>query len=190
MRTHPYIYSDVKPKYNSIIELTKVYPESESEIRDAQEAEIIASYPKFQDGYKVNTYSLYGDDNDNVLVGYDIVYDREAIKQSLMNLFLVEKYEVPGKPYLGNPLSIKLFELFNEFVNKDIEATIQNIVELYEPRVQIKKVKVNIEEELNRLIVEIDYYFIIDNKIVGDTIYIPYAHNTRSYIDNRYIKEI
>jgi phage baseplate assembly protein W len=190
MRTHPYIYSDLKPIYNSITELNKAIPESDAEIRDAQEAEVIANYPKFKQQYKVNTYSLYGDDDDNILVGYDRSFDRDAIRQALINLFLVEKYEVPGKPYLGNPISIKLFELFNDFVNKDIESTIANIVELYEPRVQVDKIKVNIQEELNRLIVEIDYYFIIDNKIVGDTIYIPYAHNTRSYIDNRYIQEI
>ena len=129
--------------------------------------------------------------HENSLSGYDTAYDVEAIKQSLVNLFLVEQLEVPGKPAFGNPLNIKIFELFDAFSESLIENTIRTMIENYEPRVQVEAVRVVSVEELNRLIIEIDYYVIIDNRVIGDTVYIPFAHNTRSFLDGRglsYIK--
>ena len=123
--------------------------------------------------------------NDEKLAGYDRIYDIDAIKQSLMNLFLLEKLEVPGKPHLGNPLSIKVFELFDAFSQSLIDTSIRTLIENYEPRVQIDDIRVESYEELNRLIIEIDYYAIINNRVIGDTIYLPFAHNTRSFIDGR-----
>lgn len=120
-----------------------------------------------------------------VLYGYDTAYDISAIKQSLINLFLIEKLEVPGKPDLGNPLSVKVFELFDTFSQSIVETSIRVMIEAYEPRVDINSVRVTSMEELNRLIIEVDYYVIIDNRVIGDTVYIPLAHNTRSYIDAR-----
>lgn len=120
-----------------------------------------------------------------VLSGYDRVYDIDAIKQSLINLFLIEKLEVPGKPAFGNPLSIKVFELFDSFSQSLVETSLRTLIETYEPRVQIDDIRVTSNEELNRLIIEIDYYAIINNRVIGDTVYLPFAHNTRSFIDGR-----
>ncbi len=119
------------------------------------------------------------------LVGYDRAYDIAAIKQSLMNLFIIEKLEVPGKPEFGNPLNIKVFELFDAFSQSLIETSIKTLIETYEPRVQVDEIRVTSMEELNRLIIEIDYYVIIDNRVIGDTVYLPFAHNTRSFLDGR-----
>lgn len=126
-----------------------------------------------------------GEEVPPVLSGYDRSYDIDAIKQSLMNLFLVQKLEVPGKPAFGNPLSIKVFELFDNFSESLINETIRTMIRNYEPRVDIDDIRVVSMEELNRLIIEIDYFVIIDNRVIGDTIYMPFAHNTRSYIDIR-----
>jgi len=43
-------------------------------------------------------------------VGYNSVSDLDAINNSLKNLFTIELGEVPGKPWLGNPISIYLFD--------------------------------------------------------------------------------
>ncbi len=123
--------------------------------------------------------------NGDNLVGYNRQYDVDAIKNSLMNLFLVQKLEVPGKPQLGNPLNVKVFELFDSFSETIIGESIKTMIRNYEPRVDIKEVRVTTVEEMNRLIIEIDYYVIINNRVIGDTIYIPFAHNTRSFIDGR-----
>ena len=123
--------------------------------------------------------------HEGVLSGYDRAYDIEAIKQSLINLFVIEKLEVPGKPELGNPLSLKAFELFDAFSESVVENSIRTMIENYEPRVQIEKVRVSPMEELNRLIIEIEYTVIINNRVIGDTIYVPFAHNTRSFLDGR-----
>ena len=125
-----------------------------------------------------------------VLSGLTEIHDLEAIKNALLNLFLIQQGEVPGKPKIGNPLIIKVFDLFDSFTEKTIEASIINIVEKYEPRVNIEKVKVTLDPEFNRIIVIIDFTAIINNRIIGDTIYIPFAHNTKSYIGNRYTKTI
>ncbi|MCD6436182.1 MAG: GPW/gp25 family protein [Clostridiales bacterium] len=123
--------------------------------------------------------------NNNKLSGYSLVYDITAIKQALINLFVIEKLEVPGKPAFGNPLSIKVFELFDTFSQSLIETSIRTLIETYEPRVQVDKVSVTSMEELNRLIIEIEYFVIIDNRVIGDTVYLPFAHNTRSFLDGR-----
>lgn len=160
MAQKEFIYSDFKPYYN-------VEKLSEEELLFIEEERV------FKTEYNA------------ALKGYDRVYDIVAIKQALINLFIVERYEVPGKPAFGNPLSIKAFELFDEFDRATIELTIKNMVLRYEPRVSIEEVRVLSAEEYNRLIIEIDYTVIIDNKIIGDTIYMPFAANTRSYIDGR-----
>lgn len=123
--------------------------------------------------------------NNEVLQGYDKAYDIEAIKQSLINLFVIAQYEVPGKPEFGNPLNIRVFELFDKFEESIIESSIRTLVTNYEPRVLLDDVRVTAMEELNRLIVEIDYFVIIDNNIVGDTITLPFMKNSRSWIDAR-----
>ncbi len=162
MSQRKYIYSDFKPYYN---------------IEKLSEEEVIA-----REGERVFKSSF-----NNALKGYDRVYDIVAIKQALINLFIIEQYEVPGKPAFGNPLAVKAFELFDEFDRATIETIIKNIVSKYEPRANIEEVRVQIMEEYNRLIIEIDYNVIIDNRVIGDTIYMPFAANTKSYIDGRNI---
>ena len=157
MAEKEYIYSDLTPVYNTPSEDIWNSP-------DALESQITRG---------------------DLLTGYDRSYDIDAIKQSLINLFLIESLEVPGKPYLGNPLSIKVFELFDSFSQSMVETSLRTLIQNYEPRVQIEDIRVTSMEELNRLIIEIDYFAIIDNRVIGDTVYLPFAHNTRSFIDGR-----
>ena len=121
----------------------------------------------------------------DIMYDYERVYDVEAVRQSLLNLFLVQKYEVPGKPEFGNPLDVQVFDLFDTFSEDIIKTNILNVVERYDPRILIEKIEITETPELNRLIVAVYYYVYIDNKRIGDTIYIPYAHNTRSFVGNR-----
>ena len=46
-------------------------------------------------------------DESKALRGYNTVEDLEAIKNSLRNIFLVNKNECPGKPKFGNPLKME-----------------------------------------------------------------------------------
>ncbi|RLD45393.1 MAG: hypothetical protein DRI86_05625 [Bacteroidetes bacterium] len=117
--------------------------------------------------------------------GYDKIYDITSIKNSLLNLFLVQKGEVPGKPNVGNPLNVQVFDLMDDFTEVTLETAIRNTIDTYEPRVNVENVSIQIYEDLNRIIVAIAFTTNIDNRILGDTIYIPFAHNTKTYIPLR-----
>ncbi len=119
------------------------------------------------------------------LRGYEIVNDIEAVRNSLMNIFLVQKGEVPGKPKFGNPIRMKIFDLMDSFGEETIKTAIENEVHLYDPRINIKKVEVIKSPEYNRIVIEIHYEIILYNKIYVDTLYIPFTHNTMSYIGMR-----
>ena len=121
----------------------------------------------------------------SVLKGYDVVEDLEAIKNSLRNIFLVAKGDVPGKPKFGNPLNLELFDLFDGFTVTTIESAIENAIELYEPRVRLKSINVVVSPEYNRLIVELNYYAMIYDMVYEDVLYIPFAHNTMTFVDSR-----
>ncbi len=119
------------------------------------------------------------------LVGYDTHYDVIAIKQSLINLFTVQKGEVPGKPHFGNPLNIALFDVFDPFTSMTIESAVETAITRYEPRVTLEKIEIIESPEFNRILVEIQFIVIIANRPVQETLYIPFAHNTMTYINSR-----
>jgi len=117
--------------------------------------------------------------------GYNIVGDELAIRNSLLNIFTVQKGEVAGKPEFGNPLNFKVFDLFDYFNASLMRSQIINIVEKYEPRVTIQDVVINELPEYNRIIIQVQYSYVIDNSIRYDTLSIPYAHNNISYLGGR-----
>jgi phage baseplate assembly protein W len=119
------------------------------------------------------------------LKGYELEYNEDAIKNSLLNLFTIQKGEVPGKPYLGNPLNLQLFDLFDFFTQSDMETAIINVIGMYEPRVTLHRVTVNRAEEYNRIIILIEYSFVIGDSINYDSLAIPYSHNNVSYLGGR-----
>jgi len=134
----------------------------------------ITTYRDFQPKYKNST-----------LTGYDIVTDIEAVRNSLRNLFLVNKTELPGKPAFGNPLKMKLFDLFDSFTETTIASAIQNEVELFEPRVNVLSVNVIKNPEYNRIIIDITYEVMIYDTLYRDNLYIPFSHDSLTYVDMR-----
>ena len=123
--------------------------------------------------------------NGNILTGYSVDHDREAIRNSLLNLFTIQRGDVPGKPYLGNPLDLALFDLFDVFTQKDIETAIINTIGTYEPRVILHNVFINSTPEYNRIIISINYSFATSGVIDYDSLEIPYSHNSISYLGGR-----
>ena len=69
--------------------------------------------------------------------------DIEAIKNSIRNIFLVQKNTVPGKPWFGSPLSKDLFDLFDNMKGELIELAIKNAIQIWEPRVNLEKGRSN-----------------------------------------------
>ena len=95
------------------------------------------------------------------LIGFDKVIDEEAVKNSLKNLFSITRGQVPGKPWLGNPLDVFLFDNISEFEKEAIKDAFVNIIEKYEPRVKIEDLEVFSEEEYNSVTVKLYYRILI-----------------------------
>lgn len=123
--------------------------------------------------------------NNNQLVGYDIVEDLEAVKNSLVNLFTIEKGEVPGKPWLGNPLSVFLFDNIGFFEERTMETSFKNTISLYEPRVRVQSLTVTNSPEYNRISIFVQYIVLINNTETFDNLRISLAHNEMTSIATR-----
>jgi phage baseplate assembly protein W len=158
LRNEDYVYRDLSPKLGF-------------------------DYKKRLDEYTIE-YTKYNT-MDNYLLGYESSFDLDAVKNSLRNIFLVNKNEVPGKPRFGNPLMMELFDNFDEFNTETIKDNIKNEIQRYDDRIELVDIKVEQFYELNRLVVEIVYYVIIKDNKVKESIYLPFSHNDFTYISGR-----
>lgn len=87
--------------------------------------------------------------------------DEEAIKRSLRNLILTDLLEVPFIPDLGSSIRGSLFENFTPFTVEFLKKKIYELIEKYEPRIQVQKVIIYEKNDLSVLEVSIVY------KIIG-----------------------
>ena len=83
-------------------------------------------------------------------------YDIEAIKQSVKNIVLTNRYERPWKPDMGCNLRDTLFENFEDrWVKFNIRDAIQDQLNKYEPRITLKDVIVQFDEDYLELNMEV-----------------------------------
>ena len=118
-------------------------------------------------------------------IGYDTVSDLDSINNSLKNLFTIELGEVPGKPWLGNPVSIYLFDNIGFFEERAIETALRNILEKFEPRVSLIGLKIIKEDEYNSINIILDYSAFINGQEVFENINLSVAHNMLTNISSR-----
>jgi len=120
-----------------------------------------------------------------VPVGYDSVTELDAINNSIKNLFTIELGEVPGKPWLGNPISLYLFDNIGFFQERAIETALKNVLNKYEPRVNLISIKINKQEEYNSLSAIINYSAFIHGTEVFQSLDLSMAHNTLTSVSTR-----
>lgn len=118
-------------------------------------------------------------------IGYDTVTDIDAIKNSLKNLFTIRKGEVPGKPWLGSPLTPYLFDNIGFFEERTIETVLMNTLEKYEPRVRLINIEVKQQQEYNSLYIVLNFIVYINNNEVFESLTFSLAHNTMTTIQTR-----
>ena len=128
--------------------------------------------------------------DNNKLARLQSNYDEAAIKNSLINLFVIQKNTVPGKPWFGNPLNTDLFDLFNNTTEDTMLSAIQNTVAIFEPRITVKDISITFLPEYNRIIAEIYYVFVFKDHSINGSVEIPFNHNNHSYLDGRETKTI
>lgn len=79
----------------------------------------------------------------------------DAVKMSLRNLILTNKYERLKNPTFGTDIRRHLFELFTESVADNLENDIRRAIENYEPRVRILELNVTPNEDQNQMTVNL-----------------------------------
>lgn len=86
-----------------------------------------------------------------------VLYDAEAIKRSLKHLILVSIFERRMNPWVGSLVYTQLFENFSPKTEPLLRKLIFDVVKNYEPRVELRSVKVNPYTDENFLEVYITF---------------------------------
>jgi phage baseplate assembly protein W len=114
-------------------------------------------------------YIVYKDispyNKNNKTIGYKDVTNEAAIKNSLKNLFFIAVGQVPGKPWMGNPINVNLFENIDPFTEHSIREAYINTIENFEPRVLIENVTIaSMVTNPNEISVELRYYNLYEDR--------------------------
>lgn len=89
-----------------------------------------------------------------------VLKNEEAIKQSVKNLILTKINERPFRPLLGTNTTSFLFELGPEVAANSLIDEIENILTVYEPRIQLERIDVDAPEDSNSFEVLIEYLIV------------------------------
>ena len=87
-------------------------------------------------------------------------YDENAIKQSVKNLLLTRNFERPFHSEIGSPVRALLFELPGPMFTIMLQRAIIDVINNFEPRVEIIDVKVNDSIDANEVYVSLEFKII------------------------------
>ena len=87
-------------------------------------------------------------------------YDDNAIKQSIKNLLLTRNYERPFHSEIGSPIRGLLFELPGPMFTIMLQRAIIDVINNFEPRIEIIDVKVNDSIDANEVYVSLEFKII------------------------------
>jgi phage baseplate assembly protein W len=85
-------------------------------------------------------------------------YDDQAVIASVRNLLLTNFYERPFQPKLGSNVDALLFEPINDLTASILENEVQNVINNFEPRVQIKSINAIANPDKNSFSVNLEFY--------------------------------
>jgi phage baseplate assembly protein W len=87
-------------------------------------------------------------------------YDENAIKQSLKNLLLTRNFERPFHSEIGSPIRTLLFESVGPMFSVMMKRSIIDVINNFEPRVEVIDVLVNDYSDANAVYVTIEFKII------------------------------
>ena len=96
----------------------------------------------------------------------------DAIKRSVRNLILTNFYEKPFRPGIGSSAVKLLFDNMSPLVSNFLENAIKEVVQNYEPRVQLISVKVNMDYDNNGYNARIEFVVLNRNEPATITIFL------------------
>ena len=88
------------------------------------------------------------------------VTDVIAIKRSVKNLIQTNFYERPFHPEIGCGVRELLFENFTPITGVFIKRKIAEVLANYEPRVTLNSIRLDDDQDNNRLVVDIYFYIV------------------------------
>ena len=88
------------------------------------------------------------------------VTDIIAIKRSVKNLIQTNFYERPFHPELGCGVRELLFENFTPITGVFIKRKIAEVLANYEPRITLNSIRLDDDQDNNRLVVDIYFYIV------------------------------
>lgn len=86
----------------------------------------------------------------------------DAVKQSIRNIVLTNKYERLRNPTFGGNIRRYLFEPFTATTSAELEQEIRETIERYEPRADIDQIEVTPNEDNNSIAVSIVFYVVME----------------------------
>jgi phage baseplate assembly protein W len=89
--------------------------------------------------------------------------DAAAVKQSIKNLLMTNRFEKPYRPAFGANLGSKLFELIDEASGNEVIDLVKKSIERYEPRAKILNIKVFSNPDNYSLSVTLEFRIINTN---------------------------
>lgn len=87
-----------------------------------------------------------------------------AIKQSIRCLVLTHFYEVPFHPEVGSQIYHALFENFTPMTQLTAERAISDVINNFEPRVNLNSVTIEENQTSNALTVVVKYTIVNSNR--------------------------
>ena len=88
------------------------------------------------------------------------VTDIQAVKRSVRNLVLLNHYEKPFHPEIGSGVRDMLFENMSPLTSHAITIEIEDVIENFEPRVQLVGVRALPDLDRNEYEVTIEFYVV------------------------------
>jgi phage baseplate assembly protein W len=88
--------------------------------------------------------------------------NRDAVKQSVKSLVLTDFYERPFKSNIGCGIRYHLFELFTPITKQNMENSIREVINNYEPRADLIDVLVEERPDLNAITLSIAFFVLND----------------------------
>jgi len=86
------------------------------------------------------------------------VEDVNAVKRSVRNLIQTNFYERPFHPELGSGVRDLLFENFTPLTRVFLQRKIEEVIANYEPRASLESIRIDEDQDGNRLVCDIYFY--------------------------------
>jgi phage baseplate assembly protein W len=77
------------------------------------------------------------------------LYDEDSVKASVINLVMTMNYEIPFHPEIGCAVQASLFDNISTMTAINIRRSISDVLQNFEPRVQVIDVQVSVSPDSN-----------------------------------------